>query len=101
MKLSVVTANRLRDGTILWLGAGPSWRERLTEAQPFDDESIAAALQFGALEATAQRVVGVYQVEVEHGPHGLAALSARERVRALGPSVRPDLGYATTALVER
>jgi len=94
MKLSVVTASRLRDGAILWLSAGPSWSVRFAEAQTFEGEALEVALQFGTREAAAQRVIGVYAVEVEHRTDGLAALSARETIRARGPSVRPDLGYA-------
>jgi hypothetical protein len=93
MKLSVVTASRLSDGTILWLGAGPAWRERFAEAQAFDAEALEMALQFGAREVAAQHVIGVYAVEVEQRADGMTPLSARERIRAEGPSVRPDLGY--------
>jgi len=96
MKLSVVTASRLRDGTILWLGAGQQWRERFAEAQTLDAEALTAALEFGAREVAAQHVIGVYDVDVEINDGTLTPLSARERVRALGPSVRPDLGYGQT-----
>ena len=96
MKLSVVTANRLRDGAILWLGAGPAWREHFAEAQPFDADALVIALEFGAREVALQRVIGVYAVDVEHNTDTLSPLSARERVRAHGPSVRPDLGYGQT-----
>jgi sulfite reductase (NADPH) hemoprotein beta-component len=93
MKLSVVTASRLRDGTILWLGAGPAWRERFADAQGFDAEALDMALQFGAREVATQRVIGVYAVDVEQRADGMCPLSARERIRAEGPSVRPELGY--------
>ena len=95
MKRSVVTASRLRDGAILWLGAGAVWRERFAEAQAFDAEALPSALQFGAQEVASQRVIGVYAVGVVLGPDGLTPLSARERIRAQGPSVRPDLGYVS------
>jgi sulfite reductase (NADPH) hemoprotein beta-component len=51
-----------------------------------------------ALEALARQseavneVVGAYLIEVEAGERGPAPVRFRERLRARGPSVRPDLG---------
>ena len=94
MKLFVVTATNLRDGAIRWLGAGDVWQPLLANAQPFDEAGIAAALAFGAAEAGAQRVIGVYKVEVHRTADGFDPLSTRERIRAFGPSVHPAFSYA-------
>lgn len=46
-----------------------------------------------AERAVADRlVVTPYLIAVEHGPAGLRASHIKERIRALGPTVRPDLG---------
>lgn len=94
MKLFVVTATNLRDGAIRWLGAGNIWQPLLANAQPFDAAGIVPALAFGAAEISAQRVIGVYQVEVRRAADGLDPLSTRERIRAFGPTVHPEFSYA-------
>ena len=94
MKLFVVTATNLRDGAIRWLGAGNIWQPLLANAQPFDAAGIVPALAFGAAEISAQRVIGVYQVEVRRAPDGLDPLSTRERIRAFGHTVHPEFSYA-------
>jgi hypothetical protein len=94
MNLFVVTATNLRDGAIRWLGAGNVWQALLANAQPFDEAGIVQALVFGAAEIGAQRVIGVYKVEVCRTADGLEPLSTRERIRAFGPSVHPAFSYA-------
>eukprot|EP01037_Dinobryon_pediforme_P015660 gene15660-15807_t len=94
MPLFVVTATRLRDGAILWLGADHVWHERFAAANPVPEAEIDAELAFGASEIAAQRVIGVYRVEVERDGFGFTPVTTRERIRATGPSVRPDLSYA-------
>lgn len=94
MKLFVVTATRLRDGTILWLGKGRVWNERFALAYPMPEADLDAELAFGAAEVAAQRVIGVYKVEVDDQHGQITPATTRERIRAVGPSVRPDLSYA-------
>jgi hypothetical protein len=97
MKLFVVTATDLRDGTIQWLAAGDIWQAHFAKAVTFDEAGIEQALAFGAAEIRAQRVVGVYQVEVGHTADGITPRSTRERIRAYGPTVHPEFGYAGIA----
>ena len=94
MKLFVVTATRLRDGAILWLGSGHVWHEQFGHANAVPETEVEAGLAFGAAEVAAQRVIGVYRVEVEAEGSAITPVTTRERIRATGPSVRPDLGYA-------
>jgi hypothetical protein len=94
MKLFVVTATRLRDGAILWLGEGREWHEQFGLAQAVPEAEIEAGLDFGAQDVAAQRVIGVYRVEVEVEDSTMSPVTTRERIRASGPSVRPDLRYA-------
>lgn len=96
MKLFVVTATRLRDGSILWLGHGPVWHERFSEAHAKPEADLDVEIAFGAAEMAAQRVIGVYKVEVEEQDGQITPSTTRERIRATGPSVRPDLSYAIT-----
>ncbi len=83
----VITANRLRDGVIVYYvndGAG-AWVEDISAATPFDETSLAGALEKAKASEQACQVVGIYPTEVaaRNKP-----LSARERIRAAGPSVK-------------
>lgn len=81
----VVTANRLRDGAIVYFNRDSGWSEAIRDA------TVAAGDEIDALVALAERdvsnnvVVGAYTIEIagDHQP-----LSARERIRAHGPSIR-------------
>jgi uncharacterized protein DUF2849 len=91
----VLTANRLRDGEVVYWRAG-AWVETFVTAQVFDAKPEAdAALARAAEDVTARLVVGVYlfPVRVENGR--LRAVEEREIVRSEGPSVRRDLGKQT------
>ena len=81
----VVTANRLTDGQVVWLGDG--WVEHLAHAHVFSGEEAEAALAVGRAGEAARQVVGVYAAPVAMGAHGPTPLSMKERIRANGPSI--------------
>jgi hypothetical protein len=83
----VVTANRLRDGRVVWLAAGGRWSEHVADAQVFAGEAVEAGLAIGAEAERHQSVVGAYAAEVAVGAAGPVPLRAREKFRADGPSV--------------
>lgn len=90
--LQSVSASRLRDGEAVWLGAGNVWVERVADAAVFEGEAIAGALAFARTEEKAQVVVDVYPLDVEVTPEGTRPTHLRERLKAIGPTVRRDLG---------
>ena len=94
MSAQVVTANRLGDGRVVYLGPADAWVERLEAAEVAAGKDPAAALLTRA-ETPAQgtRVVGPYLMDVIVEGGRPRAASTREIIRALGPSVRTDLGY--------
>jgi len=102
MNAQVVTANRLRDGAIVWLTADRRGSEEFTASLPLRDEAEAE----GVLESTnadvkARVVVGPYLAEVKETPEGLKAASARERIRASRqPSVAADHGSWTQRIAD-
>lgn len=100
MTLQVVTANRLRDGVIVWLSAQNTWSEEFTESKPLRDEAEAkAALDAAGADVKARLVVGPYLAEVKETPQGLQATSARERIRASRlPTITPDQGSWTARI---
>ncbi|MBI4182988.1 MAG: DUF2849 domain-containing protein [Proteobacteria bacterium] len=103
MPRTIVTANRLRDGEVVYLAPGGRWAERLVEAEAAESEPDLARLLATAEQAVrALLVVGPYEMPVERAEGELRPLSQRERIRALGPTVRADLGkQAYQAAVRR
>ena len=96
MAHKVVTANRLRDGEVVYLTAAGEWTERLDGAGPAGTAEREAALLAVAERAVAARfVVDPYAMPVDAADGVLRPLSQREIIRAKGPSVRPDLGKQT------
>ena len=94
MSTQIVTANRLHDGSVVYLGAEDTWVERIQGAEVADGKDAALALLARA-EAPAQRtrVVGPYLMDVTLSEGAPRPASNREMIRALGPTVRTDLGY--------
>ncbi|MCE2510413.1 MAG: DUF2849 domain-containing protein [Alphaproteobacteria bacterium] len=93
MTLQVVTANRLRDGDVVYLTAEHGWALWLDEAAVAETEVEAEALlKFGEAAEKAREVIRVYLMKVERMEGKLDPLSARERIRAKGPTTRRDLG---------
>lgn len=92
MSHRVITANRLQDGTVVWLAADGLWVEEVDRALASDDDNHVNALlaTAKALESDGT-VIGVYEAEVElesgAGGQRLRPVRLRERIRARGPTV--------------
>lgn len=97
MTVQVVTANRLRDGVIVWLTPEFAWSEDFADSKPLRGETDAkAALEAAGIDVKARLVVGPYLAEVDETPDGLKPMSARERIRASRlPTITPDQGSWT------
>jgi hypothetical protein len=89
MPLSSITANRVRDGAAVWRTAGGGWSVDVADAAVLD--TAEAELDAAKADIAARLVTDVYAVEVEPGPDGPVPVRLRERIRATGPTVRPDL----------
>lgn len=88
----VLTANRLSDGAVVYLGAD-GWSEWIENARVAGDGETAADLEACGTRAVAERqVVDPYLIEVREDAGRLAPARLRERIRAAGPTVRLDLG---------
>jgi hypothetical protein len=97
--LKAVTANRLVDGLVVYLGADGRWVDAIEDAiSVVGKEDGAALLASVDPDVAACRIVGPYLIDVVAGPDGkLRGTSERERIRALGPTVRLDLGKQAEA----
>jgi Protein of unknown function (DUF2849) len=99
--LSVLTANRLRDGIVVFLDFEGAWGEVLAEAAvAHSPDEIRALQDRGDYDASRNLVVDPNLVEVRVTNDGLVPVRYRERVRAAGPSILADVpGYVAPALL--
>jgi hypothetical protein len=88
--MKALTANRLTDGEVVFW-TGQFWSERFADAQMFDDGDLAEAAEAHA-KAQITLLVDPYLIEVAPVDGGVAPISYRERLRALGPTNKLDHG---------
>lgn len=87
----VLTANRLVDGDVVYLGHQNIWVDELKDAQTFENAEAASAEHIGQRAEQELKVIGAYMIEVVDD-NGLKAIKLRERIRANGPTHRHDVG---------
>jgi sulfite reductase (NADPH) hemoprotein beta-component len=88
--MKALTANRLIDGEVVFWSGG-EWVERFAAARVFEDDAAAEAAEAHA-KSQITLLVEPYLIDVEAVDGGMAPVSYRERIRALGPSNKPDHG---------
>lgn len=90
----VITANLLHDGDVVYLGADGTWVTALDAAHVVEvGEDITPHLEIAERWVRDRVVVEPYPFDVERGADGeIRPVSARETIRAAGPTVRLDLG---------
>ncbi|MEI6486124.1 MAG: DUF2849 domain-containing protein [Sphingomonadales bacterium] len=81
----LLTGNRLETGDVLWW-AGSDWSLHLNDAVAVDADGEALIARL----APQERINDLALIDVDATPAGWHPRSTRERVRAVGPSVRPD-----------
>jgi Protein of unknown function (DUF2849) len=87
---SVITANRLRDGRVVWFARGEAWADGIDAALVVRPEAADAMLALARLDEARQHVVGVYAVEVSLDRGRPTPTRLRERLRLTGPSVAAE-----------
>jgi hypothetical protein len=85
--MKLLTGNDLVTGDVIWW-AGNGWSRLVADAV----DVAAGADAVAKREEAARRVNGPYVIDAETGPHGPVPRHIKERIRAAGPTVRPDLG---------
>ncbi|RMD86657.1 MAG: DUF2849 domain-containing protein [Alphaproteobacteria bacterium] len=95
----IVTANEIMSGRAVWLTADGSWSDDPRAAAFAESAEDAAALLARAqADNAASRVELVALVAAERDTDGRPwPVRNREIIRALGPTVRPDLGKEAAA----
>jgi hypothetical protein len=92
-KGQVMTANRLRDGDVVFLTRAGHWALEIDNAVLAQEPQAVAALEARAkADEKATLVTGAYLFDAERIDGKIKASHIRERIRAQGPTVRMDLG---------
>jgi len=84
--LKILTGNDLATGDVIWW-TGTGWSRHVEDSVDVADqgESVAHA------EEGARRVNGPYVIDATPTSEGPRPAHIKDRIRALGPTVRPDL----------
>ena len=92
MTQQVLSANRLRDGIVVYLTRHNTWSELIATGEIVGSETGAADLLVRAQHAAAERVVvDPYLIEIAGIDGEIRPIKYREFIRATGPTIRPDL----------
>ncbi len=84
--MKLLTGNDLPTGDVIWWTGG-GWSRHVEDAADAGDNGE-AILQ---AEEGARRVNGPYIIDATATPEGPRPAHIKDRIRALGPTVRPDL----------
>ena len=88
--LQALTANRLSDGVVVFWSHG-QWAERFPDAELFTDP-VPAEPVLAQAKALPRELVEPYLIDIRLDDGQPVPVSYRERVRALGPTIHPDMG---------
>lgn len=83
----VVTGKLTDDAANVWRRADGTWTRDLQQAGVLGDEATAKALAASALANEQRQITDPYVIEVRAENSSIDPLTARERIRATGPTV--------------
>ncbi len=84
--MKLLTGNDLKSGAVTWWD-GVQWSLHVEEAIDVGDHADSIL----ARESATRRVNAAYAIEASKDEKGVRPAHIKERIRALGPTVRPDL----------
>ncbi len=88
----MLTANRLRDGDVLYRKDG-GWVPMLADGEVYNDPASAeAALAAATAELARNQIIAPYLFEVREVNGRITPVKEREVIRAAGPTVHPHTG---------
>ena len=89
--MKLLTGNDLASGDVIWW-TGHGWSRHVEDAADVVDQGEAIARS----EDGARRVNSPYVIDASNTPDGPRPAHIKDRIRALGPTVRPDLTLKPT-----
>ncbi|AOF97830.1 DUF2849 domain-containing protein [Sphingobium sp. RAC03] len=84
--MKILTGNDLASGDVIWW-AGDGWSRQVGDAADVGAQGD----ELARAEEAALRVVGAYVIDATITDDGVRPAHIKDRIRALGPTVRPDL----------
>lgn len=84
--MKILTGNDLISGAVVWWD-GSGWSLHVEDAVDAGEQ----ADDIISVEEAARRVVAAYAIAGEKTAEGVRPAHIKDRIRALGPTVRPDL----------
>ncbi|HVR90951.1 MAG TPA: DUF2849 domain-containing protein [Novosphingobium sp.] len=84
--MKILTGNDLKTGAVTWWD-GVQWSLHVADAVDVGEHADSIL----AREEAARRVNAAYAIEATRDETGIRPAHIKDRVRALGPTVRPDL----------
>ena len=84
--MKILTGNDLKSGAVVWWD-GTSWSLYVDDSVDVGEQ----ADEIMAREQSARRVNSAYALDATRDDNGVRPAHIKDRVRALGPTVRPDL----------
>ena len=84
--MKIITGNDLKTGEVIWW-TGADWSIHVADAADAGDHGE----EIAAREDAARRVNNPYIIEAEQTAQGIRPKHIKDRIRAIGPTVRPDL----------
>jgi hypothetical protein len=90
--VKILTGNDLKTGAVTWWD-GSGWSLHVDDAADVGDQADAIL----ARESAAQAVNAGYVIDAVRIAEGIRPAHIKERIRALGPTVRLDLSLDPTA----
>jgi len=97
MSDSIITANDLGNGLVVFLTADGGWSQRLADARVVGPDALPEAVAYGKAQHDARIVVEPYDIEVTVENGIPVPVRLRERIRAAGPTV----AYGEAEIAER
>lgn len=100
--MKILAANRLRDGEAVWLATDGNWADTIQAAEIARDKVAEEKLEaIGKLAFQRNEVVDVELIDVELVDGAIRPLRLRERIKAAGPTIHPNLGKQARAATHR
>lgn len=84
--MKILTGNDLPTGDVIWW-AGDGWSRRVADSVDVGD----AGDDLARREEASRHVIGAYVIDATVTDDGPRPAHIKDRIRALGPTVRPDL----------